>query len=636
MILGIDTGGTYTDTVILDVNRVISKGKALTTHYNLTVGIKNSIEKLDKNLLNKTSSVILSTTLATNSIVELRRLEKVKEVLIGYDKDFFLKSTNIPNWLDFEFVDGMIDVSGSEVHPLDIEKLKRIPKYSYPVAISGYMSPINPKYEEIAKSILKEKSPYPIVCGHELSGELNSIKRAITTALNASLIPSISRFVRDVQSVIKEKGIEAEIFIVNADGSIANVEEAMEKPIKTVLSGPAASSIGGVFLSGIENGIVVDMGGTTTDISLIENSVPILSKEGAKVGDWELLLPSLKMRTVGLGGDSRIYPYKDSIEIGPTRVIPISVLSSAFPDVKKKLKIKTTSSLVPPNEFLLKLREPSFDLNETEQKLLNNLNSEPISLEEATKICNLSHPYILENAIGRLEEMGIIIRSGFTPTDVLNYLGECQIGDIEAGIIATKAFSNLQENIVQLIKKSIIKKMTIEILRYLFSIDYKNDNLEGLSSLLVNSSLEMDFKHIIPEFSLPMPIVGIGAPIKSFIYDVAKILHTEAIVPEHYEVANAVGAGSGRVLRVLELEIVPIVVGTEIKGYRINGLDRRFSEFEDAKNYAIKYGKEVISSQISKLLRRQGLETKIDISSSNIGGDVSVKKIRILGVGRVV
>ncbi|MGC9064522.1 MAG: hydantoinase/oxoprolinase family protein, partial [bacterium] len=411
MILGIDTGGTYTDTVLLDNDKVVSKGKALTTHYNLMVGIKESIEKLNKDFLSEVSSVILSTTLATNSIVELRRLEKVKEVLIGYDKDFFLKSIKIPSWLEFEFVDGTIDVSGDEVLPLDIEKLKRISKTNFPFAVSGYMSPMNPKYENLAKDILKEKSPYPVVCGNELSSELNSIKRAITTALNASLIPSISRFIKDVQDVMKEKGIDANVFIVNADGSIVDVEEAIEKPIKTVLSGPAASSIGGAFLSGIENGIVVDMGGTTTDISLIENSVPILSREGAKVGSWNLLLPSLKMRTIGLGGDSRIYPYKDSIEIGPTRVIPISILSSIFPDVKKKLKIKVNSSLVPPNEFILKLREPSFDLNQTEEKLLNNLNSEPISLEEATRICNLSHPYILDNAIKRLEEMGVIARA---------------------------------------------------------------------------------------------------------------------------------------------------------------------------------------------------------------------------------
>jgi len=632
MILGIDTGGTYTDAVLLDNDKVVSKGKALTTHYNLMVGIKESIEKLNKDFLSGVSSVILSTTLATNSIVELRRLEKVKEVLIGYDRNFFLKSIKIPGWLELEFVDGMIDISGNEVLPLDIEGLRKIPEHEYPVAISGYMSPINPKYEEMAKSILKERSSYPVVCGHELSGELNSIKRAITTALNASLIPSISRFIKDVQDVMKEKGIDANVFIVNADGSIVDVEEAMEKPIKTVLSGPAASSIGGVFLSGIENGIVVDMGGTTTDISLIENSVPMLSKEGAKVGTWDLLLPSLKMRTVGLGGDSRIYPYRDSIEIGPTRVIPISILSSIFPDIKKKLKIKVDSSLVPPNEFILKLREPSFDLNQIEEKLLNNLNSEPISIEEATRICNLSHPYILNNAIQRLEEMGIIIRSGFTPTDVLNYVGECQIGDVEAGAMATRAFSNLQENIAQLIKKSIIKKMTIEILRYLFLIDYKDDNLEGLLGSIINSSITGDFRHIMPEFSLPMPIVGIGAPIKSFIYDVAKLLHTEAIVPEHYEVANAVGAGSGRVLRVLELEIVPIVVGAEIKGYRINGLDRRFSEFEDAKNYAINYGRETISSLVSRLLKGQGSEVKIEISPG-IGGDRSV--IKILGIGRV-
>lgn len=632
MILGIDTGGTYTDAVLLDDDKVVSKGKALTTHYNLTVGIKESIEKLNQDILKRVSSVILSTTLATNSIVELRRLERVKEVLIGYDKDFFLKSVNIPNWLSLEFVDGTIDVYGNETLPLDIEKIKRIPRSDLPLAISGYMSPMNPKHENLARDILREKSPYPVVCGSELSGELNSIKRAVTTALNASLIPSISRFIRDVQDIVREKGIYADIFIVTADGTIMGVEEVRERPIKTVLSGPAASSIGGAFLSGIEDGVVVDMGGTTTDISLVVNSAPILSKEGAKVGSWDLLLPSLKMRTVGLGGDSRIYPYKGSIEIGPMRVLPISVLSSIFPEVKKKIKVRGDSSLVPPNEFILRLREPSFDLNYIEEKLLNNLNREPISVEEATRICNLSHPYILNSAIQRLEEMGVIMRSGFTPTDVLNYTGECQIGDVEAGIMATGAFSSFQEDIAQFIKRSIVKKIAVEILRYLFLIDYRDDKIEGLLGSIIDSSVTRRFRHIVPEFSLPMPIVGIGAPIKSFIYDVAQILHTEAIVPEHYEVANAVGASLGRVLRTLELEIVPIINGAEIKGYKISGLDKRFSTLEEAKNYAIDYGRDTVNSLLSRLLKGQTSEVKVT-TSPGIGSDGLV--VKILGIGRI-
>ncbi|MGC9064589.1 MAG: hypothetical protein ACP5JL_07940, partial [bacterium] len=206
-----------------------------------------------------------------------------------------------------------------------------------------------------------------------------------------------------------------------------------------------------------------------------------------------------------------------------------------------------------------------------------------------------------------------------------------EIGDIDAGIVAAKAFSKFQEDITGFVKRSIVERMVTEILRYLFSIDYNRDDIEGLLDSIVKSSMTRDFKHIAPEFFLPMPIVGIGAPIKSFIYDVAKLLHTEAIVPEHYEVANAVGAGSGRVLRALELEIVPVVIGAEIKGYRINGLDRKFAQFEDARNYAINYGKEAISSMISRLLRKEDSEIKID--TSYLGGDIS--RIKIVGVGRV-
>lgn len=633
MILGIDTGGTYTDSVLLDEDRVSSKGKAPTTHYDLTKGIKESIDRLNRESFSNISAVILSTTLATNTIVEMRRLERVKEVLIGYDRDFFLKSIrNTPNWLEFEFISGSIDVTGEEIIPLDIEAIKELPIISYPIAVAGYMSPINPKYEIVAKEILESKTHYPVVCGSELSGELNSIKRAITTALNASLIPSISNFISDVKRVLSELGINSRIFIVNADGSILDAESAMGKPIKTVLSGPASSTLGGLFLSGVKDGIVVDMGGTTTDIALIRDSIPIISNEGARVGDWDLLLPSLKMRTIGLGGDSRIYLSKNNIEIGPMRVIPISVLGERFPEIKRKLKSVHNSSLVPPNEFILKLREPNFELNEIEGRLLSSIDTEPISLEEATKICRLSHPYILDSAINRLEEMGIIIRSGLTPTDILNYLGECNIGDSSISYKAISAFSK-DKDFPKLIKGLVVKRISTEILRYLLSIEYKDDKLDGLLGKIVNDSFEGRSNLIEPKIRVPFPIIGVGAPINSFIYDVAKILYTDAIVPEHYEVANAIGAGWGRVLRSLELEISPIISFAEIKGYRIVGLDKRFETQEEAETFAVRYGKDILKSQLEKLV---GKEVNIDVEflSSN-NGDISIQKIRFLGAGRI-
>ncbi|MBC7320738.1 hydantoinase/oxoprolinase family protein [bacterium] len=633
MILGIDTGGTYTDSVLLDEGRVFSKGKAPTTHYDLTKGIRESINKLERSLFPNVSAVILSTTLATNTIVEMRRLERVKEILIGYDKDFFLKNIqNRPGWLEFEFISGSIDTTGEEILPLDTEAIKRLPEVKYPIAISGYMSPINPKYELTAKEILKSKTRYPVVCGSELSGELNSIKRAITTALNASLIPSISNFISDVRKVLIEVGINSKIFIVNADGSITDVESAMEKPIKTVLSGPASSTLGGFFLSNVKDGIIIDMGGTTTDISLIKDSMPIISNEGAKVGTWDLLLSSLKMRTIGLGGDSRIYYLKNGIEVGPIRVIPISVLGKMYPEIKRKLKTTHNSSLVPPNEFILKIREPNFELNDIEERLLKSIDREPVSLEEATRICGLSHPYILDSAIHRLEEMGVIIRAGLTPTDILNYLGESEIGDPSISSKAIFAFSS-DKDFPKLIKRLIVRKIATEILRYLLALEYNDDKIDGLLSKIIVDSFDRRSNLLETSIRIPFPIIGVGAPVKSFIYEVAKILHTTAIVPEHYEVANAIGAGWGRVLRSLELEIDPIVSSAEIKGYRIVGLDKRFETYEEAESFTIKYGTELLKSQMKNLV---GEDINIDIESlSSNNEDISVRKIRFLGIGRI-
>jgi N-methylhydantoinase A/oxoprolinase/acetone carboxylase beta subunit len=127
-----------------------------------------------------------------------------------------------------------------------------------------------------------------VVCGHELTSNLNSIRRAITVAFNARLIPVIRELLTSVKDVLHERGIAAPLMVVKGDGHIVSDAVAMERPIETILSGPAASIIGGNYLSGMDTGIVVDMGGTTTDIAILRNGIPQVKADGATVGEWRM------------------------------------------------------------------------------------------------------------------------------------------------------------------------------------------------------------------------------------------------------------------------------------------------------------------------------------------------------------
>jgi hypothetical protein len=206
------------------------------------------------------------------------------------------------------------------------------------------------------------------------------------------------------------------------------------------------------------------------------------------------------------------------------------------------------------------------------------------------------------------------------------------MGDPSISSIALSAFSKDKE-FPQFIKKLIIKKIATEILRYLFFLDYKDERIDGLLGNLINDSLDRRFNLIETGIKLPFPIVGIGAPVKSFIYEVAEMLHTSAIVPEHYEVANAAGAGWGRVIRSIELEIMPIVSSAMIKGYKIRGLDRKFNEYEKAKNFAINYGSELIESQLKKLTGDDGeIKTEVIFNDSD---ETALKKVQVIGMGKI-
>lgn len=343
-ILGIDTGGTYTDGVIYDEeNRlVLSKGKALTTHENLHLGIADCLETLDSSLFPSLCQVNLSTTLATNAIVEGQG-RPIALFLLGGRPEGKLPAEILKE------IPGSFDIRGRQVTPLDEEAVaeaaRLIKGRVEAVAISGFASIRNNRHETAARHIVKRMTGLPVVCAHELSSDLGYYDRTVTTALNARLLPVIFELLTAVKAVLAEKGLTLPLMVVTGNGSLVAEQVALERPIETVLSGPAASISGAMVLSGCQNGLILDMGGTTTDIAQVKNGRVKQNRQGAHVGGYHLHVSAARIHTCGLGGDSRIFlDGENRLQIGPQRVCPVC---RAAAGVQKQRDIHTQTAFTP-------------------------------------------------------------------------------------------------------------------------------------------------------------------------------------------------------------------------------------------------------------------------------------------------
>jgi N-methylhydantoinase A/oxoprolinase/acetone carboxylase beta subunit len=285
--LGIDTGGTYTDSAIIDIDKgkVLTKAKALTTRHDLSEGISNSIGKLKNVNFKEVRLVSVSSTLATNSVVEGKGC-RVGLIVVGAEYKQMVPIEEVVE------IKGGHTLLGEELTPLELEKAKefvlrtrgKVDAY----AVSSYLSVRNPEHEIVLKKMIKEQCQHPIVCGHELSSKLGFYERTLTAMLNAKLIPIIADLVASVRKVLIVHGIQAPLMIVKGDGSLMGEHMAQERPVETILSGPAASLIGAKYLTHEEDGVVIDVGGTTTDIGVLRGGKPRLDPEGAMIGGWPL------------------------------------------------------------------------------------------------------------------------------------------------------------------------------------------------------------------------------------------------------------------------------------------------------------------------------------------------------------
>ena len=345
LVLGIDTGGTYTDAVLLEYHsrKDLSTHKSLTTKRDFSIGIEKVIDGIHIEDPTAVQMVSISTTLATNAIAEGKG-KRVALLLIGYDPDLIAsfkmeQRFATPNYF---FFDGGHNLYGQEKDQLDLPailaKVNQIKDTTDAIAVSSYFSPLNPEHENRTRSAISSICNLPIVLGHQLSTKLDSVERATTAALNASLLAILQDFIIAVRRAMERRGIDAPLMVVRGDGTLMSDEFATRTPVETIHSGPAASAIGGRFLSHQDEALVIDVGGTTTDIALIQEGQVTISEQGAIVAGYKTAVGAANLLSIGLGCDSHItLDRKKDLRIGPERVVPLAYLAAQYPQGHKVL-----------------------------------------------------------------------------------------------------------------------------------------------------------------------------------------------------------------------------------------------------------------------------------------------------------
>lgn len=626
--LGIDTGGTFTDGVLFTPQQrtVIRKAKVLTTHEDLTVCVSNVLDALLGEEEIPIELVSLSTTLATNAIAEGKR-KPVGLLLLGYDPQLVYQYHFDREFgtRHFFFIQGRHELNGLEQTPLDEAEIARaVMECKDEVeafAICSYAGFGNSSHEERAAQIVADLTGLPVVQAHHLSSELDSIRRAITASLNASLLSPLKSFLDAIETIFSRRGIHCPIMVVRGDGSTVQASFARWRPVEMIHSGPATSSIGGHFLAGVDDALVIDIGGTTTDIALVQQGVTQVVQGGATVGPYRTCVNTIKVRSLGLGGDSHIqFDAHQNLTIGPQRVLPLSHLCHDYPALRADLLARLNGPLFPRGlEYWIPQRLPSRPFKSPRTNwIIELLQKGPQPMVRLLKAVGAVSAIQVD--VDELINQEIILRAGFTPTDLLHVSGEFTPWDVEIAQKVTEWAAHYWEEDTEAfifrVKNQFTRKIVAEIIQLLSGRKLSEPSLgiydKGLDSWLFEENLSSSNPFLGSRFFLKVPIVGIGAPAKAFLPQVAQALDTEIVFPANYEVANAVGAAVGHVIIRRDGEVYPCVEGTAITGYfaRVAGMQKKFINYQEALAFAKTSLRDAV---IEETLNAGGKQGKVEL-----------------------
>ncbi len=567
--LGIDTGGTYTDAVLWsEATGVVAKAKSLTTRHDLAEGIAGAVDAVLGQAGVPTDAIKLvsmSTTLATNALVEGQG-GRVALVMIGFAEDD-LRRDGLSTALGSDpviFCPGGHDVHG-DPRDLALDALEAalplLAETVSGVAVAAYFAVRNPEHEIAARDFIRARTGLPVTCSHELSSRLGGPRRALTTLLNARLISMIDRLIAATQGFLDKRGIAAPLMVVRGDGALVTAGFALQRPIETILSGPAASLVGARHLTGLDNAVVSDIGGTTTDIAVLDGGRLRLDPDGATVGGMRTMVEAVAMRTFGLGGDSEVTLKERSLAsgvvLGPRRLVPLALAGAQHGEtvhkVLRRQALNPVSSRLD-GRFAIRTGVPdklASGLSPTETRLFSLISQIPMPLDDL--LVSTSRLATLNRLVAR----GLVHIIGFTPSDAAHVLGAQANWDADAARLGAGLLARRRDGQGRLIAEGgkafselVLQAVTRRSAEVMLETVFAEDGLDGgvsVANPLVQRAVRLRGGMAQLSIVLDRPVIGLGASAHLHYGGLPLLVGNSCVIAEHADVANAVGAVVGQV-----------------------------------------------------------------------------------------
>jgi N-methylhydantoinase A/oxoprolinase/acetone carboxylase beta subunit len=652
-LLGIDTGGTYTDAVLFKEDEgVIAKAKALTTRHDLSLGIAGAVDAvLAQAELSpiEIGLVSISTTLATNALVEGQG-SRAALVMIGFDPGD-LHRGGLAEALGDDpviFLRGGHDAHGNET-PLDLTPLeggvRGIAAGVTSFAVAGYFAVRNPAHELAVRDHLRELTHLPVTCSHQLSSKLGGPRRALTTLLNARLVSVLDRLVGACETFLAQRGISAPLMVVRGDGALIAASEARLRPIETILSGPAASLVGASYLTGLGEAVVSDIGGTTTDVAVLDGGRPKLAEEGAVVGGHQTMVEAVALRTYGLGGDSEVHIDERGLEakilLGPRRVLPLSLLAQTHREpvlAALDKQLRATHAGRHDGRFAIRTGLPDAaadGLPPSDRAVFERVLHVPVALNELLAVN--SHKAVLDRLVAR----GLVHLSGITPSDAMHVLGRQSQWCVEAARLALDLAGRRKDGSgrpiatsAEALAEKIVARLTRQSAEAVLATCLAEDGagaIDPATSLAVDRALKREPG--IARFSLALdrPLVGLGASAAVYYPAVAAMLGAHPVIPDDADVANAIGAVVGQI----RATVTVVVTSPEEGRFILAGAGSRLVFTSEAD--AVRRAHELASQAAVAQARADGADEAVvslteDLDAADVEGSRKLVEARVTAV----
>ena len=403
MLLGLDVGGTFTDVVIIDGHRVVATAKRRTTKDNLMNGIGEALDAvLEGYDTSNIEQVTLSTTVVTNTIVEAKEQVVDLYVITGPGR-------NVDDIFPVEpiYLQGYTDHRGIVVEHTPADAVRGIANMVQArsgtdlAAVSAKFGVRNPQ-EELSITEKLKNAYHAISNGSLLSGSLNFPRRTISAYFNSAVTPVFTVFKKNVEDALSARNIVAPLHILKADGGSLPIEHMVSRPVETAFTGPAATVLGlsALGVIGNQHTVALDIGGTTTDISLWKHGRPLMTKNGVSIREYPSAVRSFAVTSVGIGGESVVRLKNGNLTVGPERVGPSVALGGVEPTLGDALIVLGHANYGDFNLASRALQDLADAIQATVQSNnVNTLNNQLTLIKTSSDVARL----ILQNALETIQ-----------------------------------------------------------------------------------------------------------------------------------------------------------------------------------------------------------------------------------------